>query len=113
MNNYPNYMTPVPLTNPYSASNQNTGIIWVQGLEAAKAYPVASGSSVLLMDSEETKFYIKSTDLSGMPQPIRIFNYTEESAKPQPQYVTKEELDKALAELKKGKKPDKYNKEKD
>lgn len=53
------------------------GIIWVQGENAAKAYPVASGQSVLLMDSEDSVMYIKSTDQSGMPQPLRIFDYKE------------------------------------
>ena len=56
---------------------QNSGIIWVQGEAAAKAYPVASGQSVLLMDSEDSVMYIKSTDQSGMPQPLRIFEYKE------------------------------------
>ena len=66
---------------PQVASNAqqqvNNSIIWVQGEAAAKAYPVVSGQSVLLMDSEESAFYIKSTDQSGMPQPLRIFDYKE------------------------------------
>lgn len=41
---------------------------------------VAAGNSVLLMDSENSTFYIKSTDASGMPQPLRIFDYTERTA---------------------------------
>lgn len=32
---------------------QNSGVIWVQGEEGAKAYMVAAGNSVLLMDSEK------------------------------------------------------------
>ena len=65
---------------PQSQSQQNNPLTWVQGEAAAKAYPVASGQSVLLMDSEESIFYIKSTDQSGMPQPLRIFDYTERTA---------------------------------
>ena len=53
------------------------GITWVQGEAAAKAYPVGSGQSVLLMDSENSLMYIKSTDQSGMPLPLRVFEYTE------------------------------------
>ena len=34
------------------------------------------------MDSESSTFYIKSTDASGMPQPLRIFDYTERTATP-------------------------------
>lgn len=62
------------------ASNQrnNSGIEWVQGKVGAKAYPVAPNNSVMLMDPEEPRFYIKSTDASGMPMPLRIFSYTEE-----------------------------------
>lgn len=56
---------------------QTNGIIWVQGEASAKAYPVAPGNNVLLMDSETERFFIKSTDSSGMPQPLRIFSYEE------------------------------------
>lgn len=53
-------------------AQQSSPIIWVQGEEGAKAYMVAAGNSVLLMDSENSTFYIKSTDASGMPQPLRV-----------------------------------------
>lgn len=81
-------------------------IIWVQGEEGAKAYMVAAGNSVLLMDSENSAFYIKSTDASGMPLPLRVFDYKERTtaAKTPPQtaqqpgveFVTRAEFD-ALA----------------
>lgn len=61
----------------YQQPQQSAPIIWVQGEEGAKAYMVAAGNSVLLMDSESSVFYIKSTDASGMPQPLRVFDYTE------------------------------------
>jgi len=89
-NYYPNYFQTTPffsnnLQMPQNASNlasnaspaTNSGIIWVQGENAAKAYPVASGQSILLMDSEDSVMYIKSTDQSGMPQPLRVFDYSE------------------------------------
>lgn len=78
------------------------GIIWVQGENAAKAYPVASGQSVLLMDSEDSVMYIKSTDQSGMPQPLRIFEYKERTSgqnasaiasKPTDEYVSRKEFE--------------------
>ena len=56
-------------------------IIWVQGEEGAKAYMVAAGNSVLLMDSENSAFYIKSTDASGMPLPLRVFDYKERTTR--------------------------------
>lgn len=87
----------------YNAYQPQTGIIWVNGLEGAKSYPVVPGNSILLMDSgDDSVFYIKSVDMSGMPQPLRIFEYkerTEGAAKSD--YVTKADLEKAISELKK------------
>ena len=61
-------------------AQQTAPIIWVQGEEAAKSYLCAPGNSVLLMDSEKSSFYIKTVDASGMPQPLRIFDYSERTA---------------------------------
>lgn len=97
----------------YQAQNQNNGIVWVQGEAGAKAHPVGAGQSALLMDSESNVFYIKSTDLAGMPQPLRIFDYTErkmnnssKTAQNAPQatidtslFVTHEELEKRIMEI--------------
>ena len=85
---------------------QNNGIIWVQGEQAAKGYPVAPNQSVLLMDSEQSAFYIKSADNAGMPQPLRIFDYSERNTNPVPaqhpeqSFVTHLEFDEKLEELK-------------
>lgn len=80
-NNYfPQYYPSVqPQMNmqPQLQTQQNNGITWVQGENAAKSYPVVAGQSILLMDSENPVMYIKSTDQSGMPLPLRIFDYTE------------------------------------
>lgn len=86
---YPNYYgnQQIPQNAPQSPQsapqNSTSNFLWVQGEASAKAYPVVSGQSVLLMDSEDSVFYIKSTDQSGMPQPLRIFDYTERTAKNQ------------------------------
>ena len=83
---------------------QSQGVIWVQGLESAKAYPVGAGNSVLLMDSENQYMYIKSADNTGMPS-LRTFEYTEVTEQPKVNnYVTREELEEALAKLKPKKK---------
>lgn len=54
----------------------NQGIIWVQGEAAARSYLVAPNSTVLLMDSETSRFYLKSANNAGMPS-IQIFEYSE------------------------------------
>lgn len=95
---------PVPSYIP--TQPQSNGIIWVQGEAGAKAYPVASGQNVILMDSEASAFYIKSTDQNGIPMPLRVFDYIErkptiESSKPiTDEYVTKEDLKKFMDEIK-------------
>ena len=98
-----------PMMQPPTAQTApaTPSIIWVQGEEGAKAYMVAAGNSVLLMDSENSTFYIKSTDASGMPQPLRVFDYSERTAsqkqpthtaqKPKEEYVTRQEFNALTA----------------
>lgn len=87
-------------SNAQQASGSN--LIWVQGEASAKAYPVASGQSVILMDSEDSIMYIKSSDPSGMPQPLRVFEYKEKTthqnasgiaSKPSEDYVSRKEFE--------------------
>ena len=58
------------------------GMIWVQGEAGAKSYILAPGNTVMLMDSEGERFYLKSADASGMPMPLRIFEYKERTEAP-------------------------------
>lgn len=60
----------------------SNGILWVQGEEGAKAWLVTPGQTVLLMDSDGSSFYLKSADTSGMPLPLRIFDYKERVSAP-------------------------------
>ena len=54
----------------------NQGLLWVSGEVGAKSYLVAPNSTVLLMDSDAQRFYLKSADNAGMPN-LRIFEYKE------------------------------------
>lgn len=92
-------------------------INWVQGEAGARSVPVGAGQKVQLMDSETNVFYIKSSDSSGMPLPLRVFEYKEitngvetdtNADSPQSKYVTHEELEQILTELK-SKKEEKKN----
>ena len=96
------------ISQPVQPAQNESGILWVQGEAGAKSWAVAPGKSVMLMDSESNTFYIKSSDNSGMPMPLRIFDYTERTqqngapteiaqAAASPQYVTKEELTEILS----------------
>ena len=96
-----------PYTQNYNTAQPqqqgNNSIVWVQGREGAKSYLLGGpNQSALLMDSESNCFYIKSTDASGMPMPLRTFDYVERTQKqeiPQADYITREEFDKVIAEI--------------
>lgn len=91
---------------PQTPTPVNQGLLWVQGEGGAKSYLVAPNSTVLLMDSDAQRFYLKSADNAGMPN-LRIFEYNEITNAPQnaPQssygnekdldskYVTREEYE--------------------
>lgn len=95
---------------PQQMNTINTGsnIIWIQGGEsAAKAYLCAPGQSVMLMDADTSTFFIKTVDQSGMPQPLRVFEYSEVTAgstqahedhtqTKAPDYVTREEFESRI-----------------
>jgi hypothetical protein len=92
---------------------QSSQIIWVSGEAGAKSYLVAPGNTVMLLDAENSVFYLKSADASGMPLPLRIFDYKERSVT-HPQvaggsasgeqidfgkFVTREEFDELKASI--------------
>lgn len=84
-NFYPNQRNPYFPTQSYFnvnstsvASASTNNLIWVQGIEGAKAWQLQPNSMVILLDSEvEGKMYIKVSDNIGMST-LRIFNYIEE-----------------------------------
>lgn len=96
-----------------SQTQPTNSLIWVQGETGAKSYLVAPNATVMLMDSEGERFYLKSADASGMPLPLRIFDYKERSAIPQQvaggsvsaeqfnpdRFVTREEFDELKASI--------------
>lgn len=88
----------------FTTRQDSSGILWVQGEAGAKSWIVAPGTSVLLMDSESQRFYLKTADQSGLPN-MRTFEYSEVGAvKPQEpqqtaQFVTMEEFNAFRSEI--------------
>lgn len=78
--------------------NYSNGIIWVQGIEAAKAYPMMPNSNTILMDQDQEIFYIKTCDQMGMCN-IRTFKYREEIPK-NTEYITRSELEEIIRGIK-------------
>lgn len=70
------YQMNQPMQQPAQPPQTNQGLLWVQGEAGAKSYLVAPNTTVLLMDSEGSRFYLKSTDNAGMPS-LRVFEYSE------------------------------------
>jgi hypothetical protein len=107
-NNYPYSQT--YSTNPPQIQQQSqqmpTNVIWCQGEAGAKSYNLLNpGQSIWLIDSEnEGVFYIKTLDASGIPLPLRIFDFKERKQKqennPSSEYITRKEFEKRLSELK-------------
>lgn len=67
---------------PQQMQQVNQGILWVQGEAGAKSYLVAPNTSVLLMDSENSNFYIKTTDAAGMLEQFQQFRKEMEGRNP-------------------------------
>lgn len=102
-----------PVAQTVQAPQNNNGLIWVNGEVGAKSYLVAPGNTVMLMDAENSTFYLKSADASGMPMPLRIFDYKERQnattsdfkaptidfPELDSKYITREEFERRMASV--------------
>ena len=61
---------------PYQPQQPQSGILWVQGEQAAKSFPVTPGNTVVLWDSENPFIHVKSVDGAGVPS-MRTFEIKE------------------------------------
>lgn len=106
-NPYNNFQQP----NQSQFTNQSqNNIIWVKGKENARSMQLKPNSTVILLDSESGKFYIKTTDDIGLGK-LRVFSYTEQPDQENQyvqnntqnidlsNYVTKEELNNKIKEI--------------
>mgnify|MGYP007101834359 CR=1 FL=1 len=111
-NLYPNlYYQPTQTAAPQSTPQQNIGSImtvYVNSEDDASMYPIAPGTTVMLICFEQQKFWIKSRGTNGVPMPLRAFKFAEEAPAytNQNEGVSREEfkslsekLDKLIADL--------------
>lgn len=76
----PNNFMPNAGITPYSGlmtPMMPQGMIWTKGKAEATNYPMARGTTVPIFDSEEDVFYVKTVDVYGNTQPLRVFKYEE------------------------------------
>lgn len=99
-----NYFGNMPYFNAQAFSQpqadpNNIIVVMVQSEAEALSYPVAAGNTVLLMAFDSGTFWLKTTDVNRMPQPIRRFAFKETTGDNssvetnQNGYVTKAEFD--------------------
>ena len=90
--NPPQQFLPYPNAPP---PNSSVMVVTVQDEAGARVYPVAAGNTVLLIDFDAKKFWLKSTDTNGMPSRFATFNFTEEvkQASDNGQFISRNEFD--------------------
>lgn len=95
-NQYNPYMNYMGMNQPQARES----IQYVNGIESAKAYQLAPNQTVLLMDSNESKFYIKSADASGFSN-VKAYVFTEYQEQPKQavDYVSRSEFEQLRTEL--------------
>ena len=69
---YNNYTYP----NCSQYSNHDTNLIFVNGLEGAKGYRIRPQQTILLVDSTQSRIYLKSTDNLGI-ETMKTYSITE------------------------------------
>lgn len=100
LQNQYNQAVNVPQIQTMPQQQVNQGLLWVSGEVGAKSYLVAPNSTVLLMDSDDAVFYLKSADSAGLPT-LRTFSYVEiesnqnkqKSSEVQKEFVDREEFE--------------------
>ena len=100
---YPYYPT-VPSVYPAQmniAPTQPTQIQYVNNKQSAESYQMPVNSSVILMDSNLPRFYMKQTDASGVAT-IKSYDFKETEDEKPVEYVTKAEFEKFKASVKGG-----------
>ena len=78
---------------------QTQNIQYVNGKQSAESYQMPANSSVILMDSNLPRFYMKQTDASGMAT-IKSYDFKETEVEKPKEYVTKAEFESFKAKLK-------------
>lgn len=82
----------------YGQANAGLSIAQVSSEEQVNSYPVAAGNTVLLIDFAKQTFYLKSTNVNGVPMPVQTadWKYRQNAVQGTPEQssaVTREEFE--------------------
>ena len=83
------------------APAQAQSIQYVKDRQSVDAFQMAANSSVILMDQNLPRFYIKQTDASGVAT-VKSYDFKETEAEKPVEYVTKSEFEKFKQSMKGG-----------
>lgn len=94
------YQTAVPMAQPQQQASGNIMTIFIGSEEEANSYPVAAGTTVLLLCFQLKKFWLKSTSTSGVPEQLREFTFDEKTPTLTARgSVSREEFDKLSSKI--------------
>lgn len=94
-----NYQSPLPMQQSQTNSG-NIMTIFIGSEEEANSYPVAAGTTVLLLCFQQKKFWLKSTSTSGVPEQLREFTFDEKTPTLTARgSVSRDEFDKLSAKI--------------
>ena len=97
-----------PMQNPFMAqlmpqpqivAQPQQNIQYVNGKQSVDSYQLPANSSVILMDSNLARFYVKQTDASGLAT-VKSYDFKETEEEKPKEYVTKEEFETFKSSLK-------------
>lgn len=86
----PTYQPMFQQQTTYMPAVQNVNVVWVQNQNEVNNYAVAPGNRVLLMDENESVFYIKSADMNGN-MTTKVYDFVERDGNKRT-YVTFDEM---------------------
>ena len=79
-------------------TGNGSGITFVNGIEGAKGYQLPPNSTVILMDSENSKFYVKTTNNVGLAS-IEGYKFEKDTVEDKSDiYVKKSDINKYIDE---------------
>lgn len=59
----------------FQQSPKKINVVWAQGEDAARAYPIEPNSMLIIFDTNMKSYYTKSSDITGYPSPMEIYDY--------------------------------------
>lgn len=83
----------------YGQAPSGLSIAQVSSEEQVNSYPVAAGNTVLLIDFAHQTFYLKSTNMNGVPMPVQVADWKYRQTQPAqtiqngPDSVSRQEFD--------------------